>query len=111
LAGEAEAFGELIRTPGDVLFEPTQPDVARGTAGARSGLVDGEVDRGWRRGDGCHLLDRGGDRRVRNQTELGVMSVSTHRRLVSQGRETRATDGITVPLLGKVKGIKKILTG
>jgi hypothetical protein len=38
------------------------------------------------RGDGCCLLDRGGYRRVRNRTELGVMWVSTFRWLVRGGR-------------------------
>jgi hypothetical protein len=62
-------------------------------------LTERLIERGWRRGDGCRLLDRGGDRRVRNQTELGE-----HTQKARQGRETRATSGVTVPLLGKVKG-------
>jgi hypothetical protein len=70
LAGEAETFGELIRTPGDVLLELSN-QMEQGEQQMQEQAWSAE--RMAERGDGCCLLDRGGYRRVRNRTELGVM--------------------------------------
>ena len=73
LAGQAEAFGELILEPNDVLANLWRNMRQQEIAG-QSELWSTQrlVENGWEYGDGRHVQERGAARRIFNQRQLGV---------------------------------------
>ena len=96
LAGKAEPFEELIRTPDDVLAELRSRHAQ--SIQEKEGIawsVERLLERGWHLGDGRDIRLRGLDRVTHNQIELGVLSSGTLRRLLEGGGPERQP----VPLL------------
>ena len=86
LAGAAEPFGQLIRTPEDVMAELSlQVTSDEELQQNERWEVQRLIEHGWIRGDGRSLLERGRDRVLKNQLELGTVSRATLRTLIEGG--------------------------
>ena len=86
LAGEAVPIGDLIHTPGDIIFKINNNIVESDQ------LVQNELwsverlqERGWDYGTASSIRERGWDCAFHNQRELGVLTRGTLRRMLEGG--------------------------
>ena len=86
LAGIAEPFGELVRSPADVLAEVKRKiEEQERKEQEEYWTVQRLQERGWKYGGGSRMTVRGRNRALVCQRELGVLTKGVLRQLIERG--------------------------